>query len=803
MLRSRTDQYSNCKTASQQYLNQVTNSKPLFPNSTNELDMNSYQNLILALYTKIWNAVPQKTNDALQATLNQLFDEVENKEQLKDLFRIRVVDTTYFGSNITISLAGKDIAQTEITDKFYANNNGSLAVDPDGVNQYLITANNLITVKNMPYLRGRFSGEVRDGEPFTGTITNMSYMGGRFSGEFKNGEPCTGMVTSVYYSEGAFSGEIKNFAPYNGVAENIKYNGAIFSGRIEGGVLSAGIIINMPYRGGSFSGEIRGGKPFTGTVTDISHNGGIFSGKMRDGRPCSGMVTGLYYKKGTFVGEIRNFAPYDGIMYNVVSHGTIFSGRIKDGEPYAGIITNMSYMGGKFSGEIRYGKPYIGTINKMPYQKGVFSGEIYNFLPYNGSVYKIKYKHSRFSGKLKNGALSLDQPRFQAESSITPFQRLLREKNKSPDYYKNLLMGIPASKPLSISEKYNVNNDNIRRYFESSLAKNTLIEIMKSEQTLTKLNHIANELTTIGFEIVDSEVKEAWANACLGKYTGPDTRLAQLSYNMYRIESILSGTEKEKEIIIKMYKLHYLTIFLESSKVYKEKYRQGIFNIYYKHPSYVKRGTLKDRDIGRSESHNLGILRSIDKAPYDMRFEFPPTTMSKAPLAPRCPDFCEMEDPNFRDNNDSDSWLSQNFQKPFHPIVNGISGSTLIQIRFLTFCKINIKETKRSDYLNDFNIIRDYFRTIFSLFVGFEGGHSYKEIMAVFDLAEVKKTTKVVFNGLIDDLSFESIMVDGNPALITATKDAEQFDRVMQNKANMHDQLQGYLEYLSFKSIMD
>ena len=309
----------------------------------------------------------------------------------------------------------------------------------------------------------------------------------------------------------------------------------------------------------SFTGEIRSGIPHNGRIENLNYCDGIFSGTIKDGKPYNGTVTDIKYKNGKF------------------------SGCISEGNWHSGKAIKMDYDDGVFDGEIRHNKPHNGIISRMKYQGGEFTGEIRNGKPYNGNAVKIQYKQIKFTGEIRMGGLSNGKSTFKRTLITTPFQHILRAidlRNTQSDVeMKRLLMGFTSSSHLALTDddKYDINNDVTRRYFESIFASRILV-VKSSNDSFERLNILADALLNMLKNIVEKTYLQDWKSACSGDYSGSNTTLRQFSINMKKVGEFLPGTQEQKDMLTKIYKLHYLQYNLESCAIFKNLYPQGILD---------------------------------------------------------------------------------------------------------------------------------------------------------------------------------------------------------------------------------
>jgi len=580
-------------------------------------------------------------------------------------------------------------------------------------------------------------------------------------------------------------------------------------------------------------GKVINGKLFSGEVKNYKLNGATFNGKFYDSEIFNGHVINYSVGGGTFTGEIKNKIMWKGkaenIQYNINNNLGTFSGEISNGIFWSGIADNISYSKAKnsnktvFCGIYKYGMEYDGYIYET----------IKNSDPaLNDIIIKTKIQEGSFSNEI---------PKLQRADSQTYFQKLIDTNPKNTDIKKKILIGDKNTfKNLSLEEKFDINNDSSRRFFETVFAKkllnytinhkitNNSIHQEKIKYRIKNLEEFTHFLLNLSEIVIHKQHFNEWKNAKNDNPPNKNSTLKQYSAKKKSLDSSLENIieskyhdeevfEKQKKIIADVYDLHYLQYSSDKegtdkgikSKIYEDEL--GIdSNLYNSNPLYVKRGRLDNGFFRRIECKHQGILRSIDPTPRNLVDLKMDSNLKKYDGVTnkdfndsnvRCPDRFEMDFPNKGNNSDKDSWLTSNFAKQVHPVVNGMSGSILCQIRFLVYCKnfcdkyrIDRKFPKNSDeYIKNikfihfiknykktynrgipsfrFSQVRDYLRIVTGLFVFYEGGHTLNEIMSPFDLDIVKKRLTQTFpnhSEIIDgrqknvSLNFENILFKDN-----------------------------------------
>ncbi len=478
-------------------------------------------------------------------------------------------------------------------------------------------------------------------------------------------------------------------------------------------------------------------------------------------------------------------------------------------QDYPGINQEKFYFKNKnyegfFDGTLKGNNPFAGRTynlckNISESNLQCFTGDMISGRNYNGVLTLSGNQIKQYS--VKNGGLNNGYPKTQTNMK-TPFQKFLNnyEKDKSESNLIKVVLGESGiGNTLSVSQKVDINNDNIRRFFETTLAKNLLL-IVKNPETYQHLRLLADNLQT--FEIyamthnrnnqeVSSQNLLDWEMACNGRYKGSNGTFSQLSLTINRYKKVLQNnrlglTASQQALIIDLFKIHYLQYRINSSSLYKTTIKSPILDLYNYHSYYLKRGRLDLGFYSIINSHHLGILRNSDVGIPDSEYMDYNKEIYKVGdalrnrLETRSPDRFDMDLLDSYPNMDSDSWLTKNFDNGVSPVVNGLSGSMLSEVRFIVFTKqilSNLKTTAKirddlhtvginKDFLNNTDDVVNFFRIINGLFIYLEGGHSLYEINTIFSLPEVHTALQTVF--LNDNFypSIKSILIDGNKEVV-------------------------------------
>lgn len=390
-----------------------------------------------------------------------------------------------------------------------------------------------------------------------------------------------------------------------------------------------------------------------------------------------------------------------------------------------------------------------------------------------------------------------------ASENPTAFQKLLDriiankfklKGNESELVFNMPSMQQPASMFSSNDETIlDAYNDTRRRFFESILAKK-IIGAMPI--ATTQLGHLVSDMKHF-FESYYCQhyIKygDNWKKAQQGIKADKDS-LAYFSVLLPELRALTaekhfaiagyedSVSDAKHKLIIDLYCLHYGTHGLPRSKQYWTLYPHGLIEIYNEDKWYFRRanrGGIRNYGFNKdSPSSYLGLFRSCDGGvPMDIRKEIP-LAMRKQIKEPyfaidtRCPDRLYMEHPKSARQN------KQNFQhysfanKYNSCYVNGLSGSMLLEIRAVLFYLLAIKEKRHQvsnptllKAIQSTGVFKQYFLLMASLFVYFEGGHTFSEIFSVFGIDEVRQ--------MVDDVVFSGIKQ--NKCLATKIKQSDFF----------------------------
>ena len=357
-------------------------------------------------------------------------------------------------------------------------------------------------------------------------------------------------------------------------------------------------------------------------------------------------------------------------------------------------------------------------------------------------------------------------------------------------------------------------NDNSRRFFEIILAEKFLKHLIKTQGPM--LEALIDDMTACLQSEYDKEgfpnIAEWRKITTEGVITGiNDLNLKGFaSFRASLVELLKEKESKEASLLLKLYDFHYLTHQASGLKSYQDHHPAGTLKSYTLNSKYYRGGN-RGRIVGfafntDANSSHLGIMRQLDPTPTDLR-------LPKLSLITRCPDRLYLVKPSAGHRDRPDSFIHQSFQSPENSMyVNGLSGSALLEINTTLLHAICIQQglfkssRLKTDALieNHGEILKNYWLMIISMFVYFEGGHSFTETMSVFELENINTNIKTILGLPPGTFSAETIMFD-RPEYLGLIKDAlietAQYQRIMDNKSAIHTQLEGMFEPATFEKI--
>lgn len=405
----------------------------------------------------------------------------------------------------------------------------------------------------------------------------------------------------------------------------------------------------------------------------------------------------------------------------------------------------------------------------------------------------------------------------------TEFQELLEKLSagdlltQSSEDIIQKLFAIPSvrdrpSERLSKSTDKSImdaNNDNFRRYFESLFAKKLLTYILNSPhyEGVSLLIQDMTSFLTQEYRQHNPEFLDLWEKVSKEGHqiTDNDSDLFTFcSFHPDLLNLIKENhfSSKRADLLAASYELHYLTHQVVRLKPYIERHPEGIVDIYKKSSLFTAQNRGRTFGFGfnkRNPSYNLGILRSVDQAPLDLK------KSSLTSQETRCADRLYMEHPKIARSN-KDSWLHYSFSNSYNShYVNGLSGSTLLEIRLVLFFIASVTNNhykckfinENILFGNDLQLLKNYFRLILGVFAYIEGGHTLSEILCVFELNEVAPliNSALLHKDKTPALCLQTLITgdkDIKPIILNALIETQHFYSICQQKKKIHAEIETF-----------
>lgn len=383
---------------------------------------------------------------------------------------------------------------------------------------------------------------------------------------------------------------------------------------------------------------------------------------------------------------------------------------------------------------------------------------------------KNKTAFQRLLTDIANNNYSISDEKFKAIAEHLLYIPPLKERGKLQMF---------SNDDSVIIDAY---NDTTKRHFDSFFAKKILIFLLNSKQYAPSLSLLIQEITnfyTEEYKTHSPEFLVKWNDAKSGK-TVNDESLEFFSASRPDLVNLIKENHfnNKDNLILNLYDFHYLTHAISSLASYQKRHPDGIFEIYNKksntYYSNKNRGRISGYGLSlNNPSYHLGIFRSIDKTPYDMR------KSSLTSNTTRCPDRLYMEHPcNARQN--PLNWLNYGFFNQYNSgYVLGLSGSTLLEARAMIFFILSIINNQYQckfidqDFFKDKTSLNHYFLLIISMFVYFEGGHTLSEILTVFEIDEVRSfINNALANKEESDVLSKKTLIFNQEDILMIMKDA-------------------------------
>ncbi|EGQ9189653.1 hypothetical protein O1C43_003593 [Vibrio cholerae] len=368
--------------------------------------------------------------------------------------------------------------------------------------------------------------------------------------------------------------------------------------------------------------------------------------------------------------------------------------------------------------------------------------------PVNGKIAtEVTEKHSKEPlapgrAKLKDGALSLDNPRFrQPDGQRTKTQEILRS---GKDFTALIANSDNELGQLDKDAKLRMINDPARRAFESYYAKFAIEDTFSNNNGLMadRLQQHSRDQASYIKTLLPKDVLEVFEQAFRGNYdniikNGKEVFVGarQLAGFAQRVDKMISELDVPKERwaqIKEIYQNRYLDYTLKNDPIVSKRLAEDHWDGMFDSVKAPGKGrielSVKEGNLFRvQDSHAMGILRSHDASPsdlraqYDIEYKQDYDGLLGAGENTRCPDRLEIQDPEHKDAQQADSFMSALFRSGTGTYVNGPSGSIMIQHGAARACK-DIHQQRSAEDIGRFIELQGL------MFILFDGGHSMDEI---------------------------------------------------------------------------
>lgn len=342
---------------------------------------------------------------------------------------------------------------------------------------------------------------------------------------------------------------------------------------------------------------------------------------------------------------------------------------------------------------------------------------------------------------------------------------------------------------VALGDKELINNDPARRYFESTLAHETLKATIDTLNMDTLNNHFKAVYAEMPFAMrflvplviykgsIDSKLVQASATA--PEYVAALKKLQEpKNWSMLKPSSEEMGgasdVERAQKLQERLEKMQLLlkTVHAAMTAVNTGGNHNFPLNIYgvTDSPYSPERRGRKDRKDEANlpqvvKSTNLGIMRSYHPLTQDdPLYEDPNATTSG----------------RYRRPADSSDYIpgaqmpEKFFLNEVSPFVNSISGTMLCQLRVMA----KLLEKEKFEFNDNPDQLKAFFKSMVSYMIYNSGGHSFQEFMSVLDLEQVKEMFKNVPG--FDEINLRTLFQDENE---------EAFRRSINSVINYNDRL--------------
>ncbi|MBD1566211.1 hypothetical protein P4S52_06225 [Vibrio sp. SA48] len=429
--------------------------------------------------------------------------------------------------------------------------------------------------------------------------------------------------------------------------------------------------------------------------------------------------------------------------------------------------------------------------------------------PVNGQIaIKVTEKHSKDSlepgrATLKDGALSLGHPRFrQPNAQRTKTQEILRSGQDLTTLITNSDNELGQ---LDKNAKFRQINDPVRRVFESYYAKFAIEDMFSDKNGLMadRLHQYSQEQADYIKTLLPKAVLEVFDQAFDGNYDniikgGKEVfvgarQLAGFNQRVDKMISELDVPQERRSQIKEIYQNRYLDYTLKNDPNVSSLLAQGHWDEMFDSVKAPGKGrielSVKEGNLFRvQDSHAMGILRSHDASPsdlraqYDIEYQQDYDGLLGAGENTRCPDRLEIQDPEHKDAQKEDSFMNALFRSGTGTYVNGPSGSIMIQHGAARACK----EVHKHRSAND---ISRYIELQGLMFILFDGGHSMDEIRYPLNTDTARQRMNKDFD---NKPGFDAIGKDffTNQSILKKAKEATVvFSEALVNKDEFHNKL--------------
>lgn len=290
-----------------------------------------------------------------------------------------------------------------------------------------------------------------------------------------------------------------------------------------------------------------------------------------------------------------------------------------------------------------------------------------------------------------------------------------------------------------------INNDPTRRYFETHLSYETILTQTKglSDNLIGKIER-ENKLLCdrlpedIRYDIshaLEHSKKELTEDILMKSSMVPEDYICLLRDISSKKLFPSLGT-KERDIVICIVQNTYLAIlnakYVDDLPI--DIYGRGIY-------SDENRGRLMHQGQDSTQNPNFGLLKGyMPLPPSDIAKSDKPATYIKP-----------SDQATFSEQAE---WVEQNFNKLVHPFSNGISGTTLCQLR-------NIKGSMDNSALEfSASELQEYLRALISIRLYYGGGHSLNEYLGPLELEEIKSAFECIEH--FDHINMNTMFLEEN-----------------------------------------